>query len=84
MRLTCPCCGARDLREFTYMGAALPRPEGGEWSADWHSYLHLRDNPAGANREHWMHGPCGSMMVVERNTATHAVAATRPPGEGGA
>ena len=73
MRLTCPHCGARDLREFTYGGAALDRPAG-DWGAEWDDYLHLRDNPAGASREWWMHSMgCGAWLVVERNTVTHEV-----------
>ncbi|KAA2316259.1 sarcosine oxidase subunit delta [Pseudooceanicola sediminis] len=73
MRLTCPNCGERDLREFTYRGAALDRPEGA-WSPAWDAYLHQRDNPAGASREHWWHGfGCSAFLVVERDTRTHDI-----------
>lgn len=76
MRLTCPLCGERDRREFYYGGDAValrrPAPDAGE--ATWDSYLHLRDNPAGPTRDLWYHdGGCGSWLVVERNTLTHAV-----------
>lgn len=73
MRLTCPNCGARDLREFTYAGAALPRPKG-DWSPDWDEYLHLRDNPAGRSQEHWHHGAgCSAWLIVQRDTVTHDI-----------
>ncbi|KAA9010252.1 sarcosine oxidase subunit delta [Histidinibacterium aquaticum] len=83
MRLPCPHCGERDLREFTYKGADLPLPEGPDWGPDWEAYLHLRRNPAGETRDLWYHGPCGSWLSVTRNTATHAVAESRPAREPG-
>ncbi len=81
MRLACPHCGERDLREFTYRGhaLALDRPDGTEWSAAWDAYLHDRENPAGWTEELWYHGPCGGWLVVERNTVTHEVRGTRLP-----
>jgi sarcosine oxidase subunit delta len=76
MRLTCPHCGERDRREFTYQGAdeILHRPEAGADAEAWHAYVHLRDNPAGDTRDMWYHDPCGAWIVVHRNTITHAVA----------
>ena len=73
MRLTCPYCGERDLREFTYKGdaLALARPGEDAEAAAWNDYLHNRDNPAGLTRELWYHGPCGAWLVVERDTTTH-------------
>ena len=76
MRLTCPLCGDRDSREFSYMGAAVrlsrPAPDAGEDA--WDDYLHLRDNPAGVTRDLWYHeGGCGAWLVVTRNTVTHEV-----------
>ncbi|MEM9318966.1 MAG: sarcosine oxidase subunit delta [Pseudomonadota bacterium] len=74
MLIRCPICGYRDLREFTIRGAALDRPEGTDWSPDWHDYLHLRDNPAGVSRELWQHtGGCGAWLIVTRNTLTHEI-----------
>jgi heterotetrameric sarcosine oxidase delta subunit len=82
MRLTCPLCGARDLREFAYRGAAvlLDRPgpetgvEAGVGAID--AYLHLRDNPEGPTAELWHHeGGCRAWLRVERDTKTHAVLA---------
>lgn len=74
MRLTCPHCGARDLREFTYGGAALERPADPEWGSAWDDYIHLRDNPAGLSREWWVHSAgCVAWLLVERDTRTHDV-----------
>lgn len=75
MRLNCPLCGERDLREFVYQGAASmsERPSGAD-RAVWSDWLHLRDNPAGMTRDLWYHeaGCCG-WLVVERDTLTHAI-----------
>jgi sarcosine oxidase subunit delta len=75
MRLNCPYCGSRDIREFSYRGAAeLSRPGTGASADEWESFLHLRDNPAGPTRELWHHGGgCSAWVVVERNTQTHEV-----------
>ncbi|PVH28626.1 sarcosine oxidase subunit delta [Pararhodobacter oceanensis] len=83
MRIDCPYCGARDLREYTYGGAAayLQRPEAeAEAAADdaaWDAYLHLRDNPAGRTRDLWFHEPCATWLEVERDTVSHEIFATR-------
>jgi sarcosine oxidase subunit delta len=78
MRLSCPHCGERDLREFTYRGhaLALSRPSEGAVPQEWHDYVHIRDNPAGDTSDLWYHGPCGGWMVVERNTVTHRIRST--------
>ncbi len=79
MRITCPFCGERDLREFTCRGAAVERPAPGAGEAAWDAYLHLRDNPAGPSREYWQHtGGCRAWLVVSRDTLSHAVAGCRP------
>lgn len=76
MRIPCPLCGARDRREFYYLGDAvyLERPGAGAAPEAWDAYLHLRDNPAGVTRDLWHHeAGCGAWLVVERDTVTHAV-----------
>lgn len=79
MRIPCPICGPRDLREFTYQGADLECPEGAVWDGEWHRYLHLRENPAGWTTERWYHeAGCGAWIVVERNTVTHEIRSARP------
>jgi sarcosine oxidase subunit delta len=84
MRIACPLCGERDLREFAFLGAEtyLHRPEDGDWSPAWDAYLHLRENRAGASPELWHHGAgCGAWLVVERNTTTHEFGGARLAGD---
>ena len=79
MRIICPHCGERDLREFSYQGAALAldRPAADAGEAAWDDYIHLRDNPAGPTRDLWYHaGGCSAWIVVDRDTATHEITAT--------
>ena len=76
MRVPCPICGSRDIREFDYMGhaQALDRPAPDAGHDVWDDYLHNRDNPAGPVRDLWYHGQgCGSWLVVVRDTVTHEV-----------
>ena len=81
MRLTCPLCGPRDRREFTYFGAEdyLHRPAADAPPEAWDRYLHLRDNPAGPTRDLWYHEQgCASWLLVSRNTVTHEITAVEP------
>lgn len=83
MRITCPYCGERDIREFSYRGAASdldrPAPDAGE--AAWDDFVHLRDNPAGVTRDLWYHEyGCGAWVAVTRNTVTHEVLRCDLPG----
>ncbi|TNJ41806.1 sarcosine oxidase subunit delta [Phaeobacter sp. B1627] len=72
MRITCPICGERDRREFTYRGAALGAPALEAGIEAWHAQVHLRLNPAGSLAELWHHEMgCGAWVQVTRNTATH-------------
>jgi len=67
-------CGARDLREFYYRGAAVARPAADAGAQAWDDYVHLRENPAGRTRDLWQHeAGCGAWLVVTRDTVTHAV-----------
>lgn len=80
MRITCPLCGTRDRREFTYYGDAVyaDRPAADAAAEAWDDYLHLRDNPAGETRDLWYHEMgCSSWIEVTRNTVTHEISATR-------
>ncbi|MEL6372434.1 MAG: sarcosine oxidase subunit delta [Pseudomonadota bacterium] len=76
MRITCPCCGSREIAEFTYGGDATrvrPSLDDGD-EARWFDYVFLRDNPRGVHREFWQHTlGCRSWLVVERNTLTHEI-----------
>jgi heterotetrameric sarcosine oxidase delta subunit len=78
MRISCPHCGERDRREFTWSGdaIAIARPARDAAAEVWHDYIHLRDNPAGATRDLWYHDACGTFALVERDTVTHLVTAS--------
>ncbi|MBD3625354.1 MAG: sarcosine oxidase subunit delta [Rhodobacteraceae bacterium] len=85
MRLTCPLCGDRDSREFSYLGSAalLDRPADDAPFDAWHDYVHLRDNPAGPNAELWHHvSGCSGWLHVVRDTRTHEVLSVRLAEEG--
>jgi sarcosine oxidase subunit delta len=80
MLVHCPYCGARDLAEFVVQGEARTRPhregdlDGAAARAEFVDAVYLRDNPAGAHREHWFHSAgCQSWLVVERDTRTHQI-----------
>jgi sarcosine oxidase subunit delta len=76
MRITCPYCGERDIREFSYRGASVDmvRPEPDAGVEAWDDFVHLRDNPAGVTQDLWYHeGGCGAWVLVTRNTVTHEV-----------
>ena len=83
MRISCPHCGPRDRREFTYQGdsLALDRPAPDAGTGAWDDYLHLRDNPAGDTRDLWYHAPCQSCLAVSRDTVTHAIHPVRALGD---
>ena len=76
MRLTCPNCGDRDSREFSYLGSAklLTRPAGDAGAEAFHDYVNIRQNPAGENAELWQHVMgCAAWLHVVRNTVSHTV-----------
>ena len=76
----CPWCGPRPDAEFRYGGdAGKRRPERSVSDADWAEYLYYRDNAKGCARELWFHhAGCRRWVVLERDTATHAVHGTEP------
>ena len=77
MRIKCPYCGERDSQEFSFLGQAdlvRPDPDGTDAQQAFHDYVHIRPNPAGVNRELWLHAHgCRSWIIVQRNTLTHAI-----------
>jgi methylglutamate dehydrogenase subunit B len=81
MRIPCPHCGLRDVREFTYLGDATPQrpdPDAADAVDRFNAYVYLRDKPAGAHGELWYHGAgCQAWLAVERDTRTHAIAGVR-------
>jgi methylglutamate dehydrogenase subunit B len=86
MRIPCPFCGERDLREFAYLGDATvtrPDPAAPEAERLFFEYVYLRDNPAGPHRELWYHAQgCRTWLRVERDTRTHRVAGASFAAEG--
>jgi heterotetrameric sarcosine oxidase delta subunit len=76
MRIPCPCCGERNVEEFTTLGTLppLPRPALDAPQAEWDAHVYERDNPAGPAREYWHHvSGCRSWLIVERDTRTHVI-----------
>ncbi len=84
MLIECPVCGRRSLSEFTYGGdASLARPALSASAEAWFEAVYMRKNPRGPHREYWQHvAGCRHWLVVERNTATHAVSSVRLVCEG--
>ena len=77
MRIACPHCGERDVREFSYLGDARverPDPRAPDALERFTAYVYLRDNPAGPLRELWYHATgCQAWLVVTRDTRTHEI-----------
>jgi heterotetrameric sarcosine oxidase delta subunit len=76
MRIGCPHCGERDLREFSYLGDASvqrPDPQAPDALGRFTAYVYFRDNPAGPHRELWYHGVCQAWLVVTRDTRNHEI-----------
>ncbi len=83
MIITCPWCGPRDLREFTYRGdGTITRPDIDSENVDLAaSFVFDRENPAGDHLEIWHHGGgCRSHVLVKRNTLTHKIITCGPLG----
>lgn len=82
MRIPCPNCGSRDVREFVYSGdASVKRPDANAPDAveRFVTYVYERDNPAGPHRELWYHSfGCQAWLVVTRNTANHEILEVKP------
>jgi heterotetrameric sarcosine oxidase delta subunit len=82
MRISCPFCGVRDVREFSYLGdATVQRPDPDVQGAldRFVDYVYARDNPAGPHREYWYHGSgCHAWLVVTRNTRSHEILDAAP------
>jgi methylglutamate dehydrogenase subunit B len=79
MRIPCPHCGSRDVREFTYLGDATlarPDPDAPDAQERFTAYVYLRDNPAGVHSEYWYHvSGCHAVLVVERDIRDHTILA---------
>jgi sarcosine oxidase subunit delta len=73
--LNCPNCGKRNISEFRYGGELNIRPESGKTTpSQWNSYLYIRDNILGSQKEWWFHRQgCMRWFIAERHTKTHEV-----------
>ena len=89
MRIACPHCGERGNTEFVYFGDAsvlrpAPRLDDAAESAaspEWMAYGYFRANPAGPQREYWLHAQgCRALLVVTRDTTNHAILAVERAG----
>ncbi|MGF1560718.1 MAG: sarcosine oxidase subunit delta [Geminicoccaceae bacterium] len=80
MFIDCPCCGARYVSEFVYVGdAAARRPALGDHDAGrWYEGVYVRANPRGAHEEIWQHvHGCRQHLIVHRDTLSHAISEVR-------
>ncbi|MEL6476906.1 MAG: sarcosine oxidase subunit delta [Pseudomonadota bacterium] len=79
LRIRCPFCGLRDHTEFTFIGdASVQMPALDASEKAWFEAVFLRDNPRGPSQELWQHSQgCRSYVIVERDTLTHEITATR-------
>ncbi|MEA2985366.1 MAG: methylglutamate dehydrogenase subunit [Alphaproteobacteria bacterium] len=77
MRIPCPLCGPRELREFVYRGDASvtrPKTDDPDAAAAFNKYVYLRDNIAGFMHEYWYHAAgCHAWLIVTRSTLTHEI-----------
>ena len=84
--ITCPWCGPRAQIEFTYGGdAGVVRPADPDAvsAGEWLDHVYLRDNPRGPHDEWWQHtSGCRAWVKVRRDTWTHRVLGSGPPGAG--
>jgi sarcosine oxidase subunit delta len=80
LRIPCPFCGERDHSEFTYGGdATIVYPALDAPVEAWVEAVYVRANPRGPHRERWQHSDgCRLWLIVERDTATHAVTRVTP------
>lgn len=79
LQIACPWCGPRPEGEFICLGEATPpRPDPAALSdGAWSAYVADRANVRGVQAERWWHArSCGRIIVIERDTVTHAIAAS--------
>ena len=84
LEITCPYCGKRAQKEFTYAGdagAKRPNLETGT-NQDWFEFVYLRDNPRGLHDELWHHSAgCRRLIKVRRDVVTHEIIDTGAPSD---
>ncbi len=79
--LACPNCGLRPVDEYAYGGEVTVRPTSSEDERALFSYLYMRRNVTGQQREWWFHSSgCREWFQADRDTRDNTVIATAPPG----
>jgi len=82
--IECPWCGPRGEEEFVARGeahVARPADPAAASDAEWADYLFMRTNAKGLHRERWLHAHgCRRWFNAVRDTVTHRIHATYPPG----
>jgi sarcosine oxidase subunit delta len=74
--IPCPNCGPRDVNEFNFSGEVRRRSAHDASTRELRSYLYLRKNTAGVQREWWYHRlGCEAWLIAERDTRTNEVLA---------
>jgi sarcosine oxidase subunit delta len=73
--LSCPNCGDRNVSEYRFGGEVTDRPDQ-VTPESWSSYLYMRHNVMGVQREWWYHDACGCWFIAERHTKTHDIHST--------
>jgi sarcosine oxidase subunit delta len=83
--ISCPYCGPRSLREFSYGGEAhIARPKQPDAVSDdaWADFLFMRTNPKGLHLERWCHSHgCRRWFNAARHTVSDQILATYPMGD---
>ena len=83
--LPCPNCGLRPVDEYSYGGEVTVRPTSSQDERALFSYLYIRRNVTGKQREWWFHSSgCREWFQADRDTRDNTVIATAPPGGLGA
>jgi heterotetrameric sarcosine oxidase delta subunit len=74
MRIPCPYCGSRDVKEFVSRGEAQSASGFEVESSVAFDALYIRSNPIGRTREYFYHATgCRSWLLVERDVRTHEI-----------
>ncbi|SHF80001.1 sarcosine oxidase subunit delta [Litoreibacter ascidiaceicola] len=76
----CPFCGPRNETEFHFAGElGKVRPDTGKEvnARDWATYLYAQRNEKGLVREVWLHLTCSELFVMERDSLTMDVRASK-------
>ena len=68
----CPNCGPRDASDFKFGGESTRRPDPSTATPEeWRTYVHLKTNTAGVQRETWYCRGCRTFFSLHRDTVTN-------------